>query len=329
MTKPQKDELLNMDSEECISVLEALPPAEIDYELIGILARAYNNSDQEAKAKKLLLTVKAEGENDGLWNYRMGYSCFYLYQYKEALAYLERAKELGCGDWADELLPQCKTLLNRAKPKPVSPLPDNVYQQIAICIGVNNMTIELFREITNHKRFHYKVQMATILFNKQEAYEALEKEASESMLPEGQPSAICENVFTTLIDTNAWYLPDKIKFWDRRFGQLFERPFFTFDDDEATWSSILSFYRKFSTPQKEDYSSTRVYNRDWEFFAEMLAVAKRNSHPQFEESYQILKERGLPEKVFSKKQEELERFCNPDSQQKYGIDYLNCSVTAW
>lgn len=70
MTKPQKDELLNMDSKECISVMEALPPAEMDYELIGILAQAYNNSDQETKAKKLLLTAKAEGENDGLWKYR-------------------------------------------------------------------------------------------------------------------------------------------------------------------------------------------------------------------------------------------------------------------
>lgn len=108
MTKLQKDNLLNMDCEECISLLEVLLPEEMDYELVGILARAYNNDDQEAKAKKLLLTVKAEGENDGLWNYRMGYSCCYLFQYKEALIYLERAKELGCGEWADELLPDCR-----------------------------------------------------------------------------------------------------------------------------------------------------------------------------------------------------------------------------
>lgn len=114
MTKLEKDVLLKMDWDECetcISILEALPPTEMDYELIGALARAYNNNDQEAKAKKLLLTVKAAGENDGLWNYRMGYSCFYLYQYKEALAYLERAKELGCSEWADELLPDCRKWL--------------------------------------------------------------------------------------------------------------------------------------------------------------------------------------------------------------------------
>lgn len=118
MTKLQRDELLNMDCEECISTLEALPPEELDYELIGLLARAYNNNDQEEKAKELLLTTKAEGENDGLWNYRMGYSCYYLFQHEEALAYLERAKELGCGEWADELLPDCKYwLLQKAKPQ--------------------------------------------------------------------------------------------------------------------------------------------------------------------------------------------------------------------
>lgn len=111
MTKTQKEELMNMDSEQCIAILEELLPEQMDVELIGILARAYNNHGEEAKAKKLLLQVQVEGENDGVWNYRIGYSCFYLYQYKEALAYLERAKELGCGEWADELLPDCRTWL--------------------------------------------------------------------------------------------------------------------------------------------------------------------------------------------------------------------------
>lgn len=97
----------------------------------------------------------------------------------------------------------------------------------------------------------------------------MEEEASECMLREGQSSAICERIFKRLYDTKAWYLPDRFKFWDHRFGQLFERPFFTFDDDEATWSKILSFYCNYGISQKEDYSSTRIYNKDWEFFAEM------------------------------------------------------------
>lgn len=145
MTKPQKDELFNMVSEQCISVLESLPPVEMDYELIGILARAYNNSDQELKAKKLLLTVKAEGGNDGVWNYRMGYSCFYLYQYKEALAYLERAKELGCGEWADELLPDCrKWLLEEREPQPPnSYVVDTLYENEYGCVMKHKDSISL------------------------------------------------------------------------------------------------------------------------------------------------------------------------------------------
>lgn len=72
MTKLPKDEIFNMDCELCISILEELKPEEMDYELIGMLARAYNNNDQAAKAKKLMLTVQTEGEHDGVWNYRMG-----------------------------------------------------------------------------------------------------------------------------------------------------------------------------------------------------------------------------------------------------------------
>ena len=191
-------------------------------------------------------------------------------------------------------------------------------------------TIDVFKEMTNNKIFDYKVQMAIILFSKKEAYEVLVGcGASEHMLREGQPSALCQSVFQKLYDTKAWYIPDEFKFWDRRFGQLFKRPFFTFNDDEATWGEILKQYCKSSVPQKEDYSSMRIYNKDWEFFAELLAVAKHNSHPLFEESYQRLNERGLPGKIFVRKQEELENFCHPDSQQKYGINYLQCSVTAW
>ena len=71
------------------------------------------------------------------------------------------------------------------------------------------MTLEMFREITNNKQFSYQVRMAIILFSKQEAYEILEKEASKTMLREGQPSAICERVIKDLYETKAWYIPDR------------------------------------------------------------------------------------------------------------------------
>lgn len=180
------------------------------------------------------------------------------------------------------------------------------------------MSIEAFKEITNHKLFSYKARMAMILLDCQEAYEELKEDASKSMLREGQPSAICERVFCELYDTKAWYIPDRLKFWDRRFGALFVRPFFTFDDDETVWSEILEFYCSHYIPSKEEYLNARAFNKAWEFYAQMLAVAKHNSHPRFEESYHILKERGLPDKVFAKKQDELEKFCLPDSRGEFG-----------
>lgn len=130
MTKEEKKILYDMGAKKAIKKLEALPAEQMDYDLIGILARAYNNNDEEQKAKDLMLTVKAVGEKDGVWNYRMGHSCFYLAQYEEALGYLERAKELGCGEWADELLPQCKALINKPKLKPVNADRDMVSQLV-------------------------------------------------------------------------------------------------------------------------------------------------------------------------------------------------------
>lgn len=191
-----------------------------------------------------------------------------------------------------------------------------------------NKRFEIFNEITNNKLFSYKVKMAIVLFNKQEAYDILKEDLAKGMLPDGSPTAICTNVFKELYETYTWYIPDRLKFWDRRFGEVLKYPFLTYDDDESTWSEILRFYCAYSTPKKEEYTSTRIYNRDWEFWAEMLAVANLNSHPLFEESYHILKERGLPDKILAKKQEELKTLYMPDNQRKFGIEHFGYA-TAW
>ena len=60
----------------------------------------------------------------------------------------------------------------------------------------------------------------------------------------------------------------------------------------------------------------------------MLIVAKHNSHPLFEESYHVLKKRGLPDKLFSKKQDEFEKFYMPDNQRKFGIEHFGYAK-AW
>jgi len=79
---------------------------------------------------------------------------------------------------------------------------------------------------------------------------------------------ICRNPRDT------WYLPDNVKFWDRRFGSLFETKFFCYDDDVETWSKILyKFFVKLKwMPKREDYTSTKSYNNVWGYFAELLGL---------------------------------------------------------
>lgn len=75
----------------------------LDYELTCLLARAYNNMDIShseenseylKKGLELLLSVKEQGENDPLWNYRTGYSYLYSGQEEEALKYFNHAVAL-------------------------------------------------------------------------------------------------------------------------------------------------------------------------------------------------------------------------------------------
>ncbi len=84
--------------QEIINALEQIPAAKRDYETIGLLARAYNNVDDYAKAIELLESVREEGEGDALWNFRMGYACFYQERIPDALQYFTAAHELDGED---------------------------------------------------------------------------------------------------------------------------------------------------------------------------------------------------------------------------------------
>ncbi|MDR2108490.1 MAG: hypothetical protein LBP28_03400, partial [Coriobacteriales bacterium] len=64
-----------------------------------IYARALNNLDREEEGLAALLSVRDEGENDGLWHYRVAYSLYYTDRAEEALVYATRAHELGGYDW--------------------------------------------------------------------------------------------------------------------------------------------------------------------------------------------------------------------------------------
>lgn len=91
----------NNQHEEIIKLLED-ENITLDYELTCLLARAYNNMNMLAddtghfiqKGIDLLLSVKDEGVNDPLWNYRIGYGYFYTDREEEALKYFNHAVEL-------------------------------------------------------------------------------------------------------------------------------------------------------------------------------------------------------------------------------------------
>lgn len=85
-----------------IEAILAIPEAERDYGLVGLLARAYNNAgssdsadDNYEKAIASLLSVKERGERDPLWLFRLGYAYFYSARYEEALRCFEKCKELN------------------------------------------------------------------------------------------------------------------------------------------------------------------------------------------------------------------------------------------
>lgn len=81
-----------------IDALEQIAETERDYETTSLLARAYNNVDECAKAAELLESVKEEGQNDALWNFRMGYAQYYLDNNAEALGYFNKTLELDPED---------------------------------------------------------------------------------------------------------------------------------------------------------------------------------------------------------------------------------------
>ena len=102
-----------------IDCLEKLSNTQkLDYTLTCQLARAYNNiadldkpeaKGQLKRAEELLRSVEAEGAEDPLWHYRLGYSLFYQDREEEALASFERALELDPADEeAKGFIQECK-----------------------------------------------------------------------------------------------------------------------------------------------------------------------------------------------------------------------------
>ena len=84
--------------QEIIDLIEALPTEQLDTELIGELGKAYNNIENYEKGLKILKSIENEEGDNALWNWRVGYSYFFLKDYIKAEKYFLKAYELEPDD---------------------------------------------------------------------------------------------------------------------------------------------------------------------------------------------------------------------------------------
>ncbi len=107
----------NGEYDKIIDTILAIPKADYDFEVIGELARAYNNVDLYDTAIEWLMSVSEKGTNDPLWNFRLGYSYFYKEDFEKALKLFEKAHALG-DSRSFEFIDDCIEELERNKRLP-------------------------------------------------------------------------------------------------------------------------------------------------------------------------------------------------------------------
>ena len=84
--------------QEIIDLIEALPAEQLNTDLIGQLGRAYNNVENYAKGLEILKTIEFEEGHSFLWNWRAGYSYFFLDDFVNAEKCFLKAYELDPDD---------------------------------------------------------------------------------------------------------------------------------------------------------------------------------------------------------------------------------------
>lgn len=115
-------------------------------------------------------------------------------------------------------------------------------------IGGAMNNIEKYKILSEGMPFVPRAKIAIALLDSEAAYEELKEEASKTSVPSGYgyiggfPENILEMLVSEIICREVWYLPDKAKILDRRFGSLFVNKFFCYDDDEEIWSKVLHRY---------------------------------------------------------------------------------------
>ena len=84
--------------QEIIDLIEALPAERLNIELIGQLARAYNNVENYAKGLEILKSIEFEEGHSFQWNWRAGFSYFFLEDFVNAEKCFLKAYELDPDD---------------------------------------------------------------------------------------------------------------------------------------------------------------------------------------------------------------------------------------
>ena len=87
----------NGDHSKIVRTVLALPDDERTNELIGFMARAYNNLSQYALAEQYLLSIPEE-DRGAAWHYRLSYAYFYSHREEEARTEIQRALEIEPDD---------------------------------------------------------------------------------------------------------------------------------------------------------------------------------------------------------------------------------------
>jgi tetratricopeptide (TPR) repeat protein len=85
----------NDEHQQIIDAIEKLPRDDWDFEISGLYARALNNLKRFKEALDQLNMFQNEGRENGVWNFRVGYSLYYLNREAEAAEYFQKAIDFG------------------------------------------------------------------------------------------------------------------------------------------------------------------------------------------------------------------------------------------
>ena len=106
----------NDEYQKIIDEILKIPESERDYDLINHLGRAYNNVGRYSDAIDLFMSVAAQGQNDALWHFRMGYAYYWLSMYEDALREFETSYRLDAEDSdVKSYIDSCRSYIDQAE----------------------------------------------------------------------------------------------------------------------------------------------------------------------------------------------------------------------